>query len=55
MSKLSYWTDNKAGYSFWGAPVNVTQWGNPEDIFVALKAGYERAACRSARGRRTSR
>ena len=37
---LSYWSDNAAGYSFWSAAANLSQWGVPETIFRQLHAGY---------------
>jgi hypothetical protein len=38
---LSYWSDNAAGYSFWSASHNLSQWGVPETIFRQLHAGYK--------------
>lgn len=42
VSKLSYWDDNRAGYSWWSVGRNMTVWGTPQEIFRRLKAGYDR-------------
>ena len=38
---LSYWSDNAAGYSFWSVPGQLDKWGQPEQIFIALRKGYQ--------------
>merc|ERR1711871_1345135 len=43
VSQLSYWNDNQAGYSWWTAGDDQSIWGKPEDIYLKLKAGYDRA------------
>ena len=39
LTKLSYWDDNAAGYSFWSSK-DLMRWGVPETIFKLLKASY---------------
>lgn len=37
------WNDNQAGYSWWTVGPNQEVWGKPEDIYLKLKAGYDKA------------
>ena len=41
--RLSYWNDNQAGYSWWSVGSDQSVWGVPEDIYLALKRGYDAA------------
>ncbi len=43
VTELSYWNDNQAGYSWWTVGHDQTVWGLPEDIYLTLKAGYDKA------------
>ena len=43
VNQLSYWNDNQAGYSWWTAGPDQAIWGTPEDIYVKLKEGYDKA------------
>jgi hypothetical protein len=35
--------DNQAGYSWWTAGDDQSIWGTPEDIYLKLKEGYDKA------------
>lgn len=39
---LSYWNDNQAGYSWWTVGPDQEVWGKPQDIYLKLKAGYDK-------------
>ena len=43
VTQLSYWNDNQAGYSWWTVGPDQEVWGKPEDIYLRLKEGYDRA------------
>lgn len=38
-TQLSYWDDNRAGYSFWSQK-SLDAWGPPENLFIALRSAY---------------
>eukprot|EP00037_Helgoeca_nana_P024134 m.255082 g.255082 ORF g.255082 m.255082 type:complete len:849 (+) comp26544_c0_seq1:10-2556(+) len=43
VEQLSYWNDNQAGYSWWTVGPDQEVWGKPEDIYLKLKEGYDKA------------
>ena len=43
VTELSAWNDNQAAYSWWTVGTNQKAWGVPEDIYLKLKAGYDKA------------
>lgn len=42
VTQLSYWNDNQAGYSWWTVGPDQEVWGKPEDIYLKLKAEYDK-------------
>lgn len=43
VTQLSFWNDNQAAYSWWTVGSDQSVWGIPEEIYLALKKGYDAA------------
>jgi len=43
VNQLSQWNDNQAAYSWWTVGPDQEVWGKPEDIYLKMKEGYDKA------------